>query len=104
VGRIGWPSRGRGDRGRFLGGGHLGERLLDDSGGRLGRGRRLLGRLGRLLRLLGLDVALEALALGLAAHAIGLRVLDARRVALDPDTERAAEIERLLVGEPELAR
>ncbi len=51
----------------------------------------------------GLDVAAESLSVGLAPDAVGLRVLDARRVALDTDPERDAEVERLLVGEAELA-
>jgi hypothetical protein len=48
-------------------------------------------------------VANKSLALGLAAHAVGLGLDHARRVALDPDSERLAEIERLLVGQPELS-
>jgi hypothetical protein len=32
-----------------------------------------------------------------------LGVLDARRVALDPDAEANAEVERLLVGEAQLS-
>jgi hypothetical protein len=101
VGGIGRPSGGRGGgcSRRHL---FLFLRLFSDRGlRRLRRCRRLLRRL---LRLLGLDVALEALALSLAADAVGLGVLDARRVALDADPERAAQIERLLVGEPELSR
>jgi len=48
-------------------------------------------------------VADHSLALRLAADAVGLGVDDARRVALHPDPERVTEIERLLVGEPELS-
>src|SRR5439155_24809013 len=62
----------------------------------------LLGLLGR-LRLLGRRLALEPLAFGLATDAVGLGILDARGVALHPDPERGTKIERLLVGEPELA-
>jgi hypothetical protein len=47
-----------------------------------------------------LDVAPDPQRVSLAASAVGLRVLDARRVALHPDAEVEAQIERLLVGEP----
>jgi hypothetical protein len=50
-----------------------------------------------------LRVTDEAVALGAAAHAVGLRLHHARRVALDPDPERVAEIECLLVGKTELS-
>src|SRR5439155_19857572 len=70
--------RGRRRRRRLLGG----RRLLRDGG--LGLLGRLLGRLRR-CRLLGLDVATESLRIRLAADAVGLGVLDARRVALDAD-------------------
>ncbi len=73
-------------------------------GSRLGRGlhlRRLLG--GGLRRLLlGLLVADQPLALGLAPDAIGLGLDDAGRMTLHPDTEGVTQIQRLLVGEPEL--
>jgi len=46
----------------------------------------------------------EALTLGLAADAVALRLLDARGMRLDPDAEVGAEVEGLLVGEPELFR
>jgi hypothetical protein len=39
---------------------------------------------------------------GLAPHSIGLRLLDARGVALHPDAELFAKIEELFVGEPQL--
>jgi hypothetical protein len=53
---------------------------------------------------LGLDRTTESLLVRLAADAVGLLLLDARGVALDADAERLAEVERLLVGQPELAR
>lgn len=86
-----------GDLGGCLGDrhGHTGD-ILD---GRI-VGRRLLLALRR--RFLRLHVALESFTLGLAAHAISLGVLDARRVCLDPDTEGDTEIKRLFVGESEL--
>ncbi|MFT7647564.1 MAG: hypothetical protein ACI8Y4_002314 [Candidatus Poriferisodalaceae bacterium] len=64
--------------------------------------RLLLG--GRLLlrwscRLFGLFVTNEPLALGLAAHTIGLWLNNTRRVALDANTQRVANVEGLLVGE-----
>jgi hypothetical protein len=93
------PSRRRFSRSGRL----LSRRDLDDRRCRLCRSRRFLG--GRLLRrFFRLGVALQALPLGLAPDAVSLGVLDARRVALDPDPERATQIERLLVGEPELSR
>jgi hypothetical protein len=101
IGRAG--RRGCLGCGRLFGGRSFGDGAGDDGGSRLrSRGRGLLrGLLGGLL---GLDVALQPLALSLAADAVGLGVLDARRVALDPNPERAAQIERLLVGEPEFTR
>src|SRR5205807_624173 len=59
-----------------------------------GRGGCLLGRLLRLLGLFGLDVAAKTVAVSLAPDAVGLRVLDARGVALDPDTQLDAQGER----------
>ena len=65
---------------------------------------RSVARASRYRTVLGrLDVAAEAFTVGLAADAISLRVLDAGRMALDTDPERDAEVERLLIGEPELA-
>jgi hypothetical protein len=89
--------RGCGVNGRGLGG-------LDGSRGSRGVGRGLLGGglLRRRLLLLGLDVATKTVAVGLAADAVGLRVLDARGVALGLDAEISAEIQRFLVGEAEL--
>jgi hypothetical protein len=55
---------------------------------------------GRLLRL---DLTPQAVAVGLATDAVSLRVLDRRRVALDPDAQREAQVERFLVRETELA-
>jgi len=107
----------RGRDGRLAGrGGCRGGRLgLDHRRRRLGRllgggCRRLLLRLrlglalGDLRRLFGLLVSNEALALGLAPHAVALRLLDARGMRLDPDAELGAEVEGLLVGEPERFR
>jgi hypothetical protein len=60
--------------------------------------RRLLGRARRgLAGLLRLDGAAKALAVGLAADAVRLCVLDAGGMALDANSQRVAEIERLLV-------
>ena len=52
--------------------------------------------------LLGLDGATKSLAVGLAPDAVGLGVLDRGRVALDPDAQRHAEVEGLLVRQAEL--
>jgi hypothetical protein len=46
---------------------------------------------------------LQALALSLAANAVGLGLLDAGGVALDSDTHRQAQLEAFLVAEAELA-
>ena len=45
----------------------------------------------------------QPFAFGLAADAVGLRLDDARGVALHPDPQRFAEVERLLVRQPELS-
>ena len=100
-GRGGGGPLGLGGRLRLLhlrcrGRGGLGLGFLGRTGG--------LRRLGRLRGLLGLLVADEAFPLGLAANAVGLRVLDARRVGLHADAEAPAEVERLLVGQSELLR
>src|SRR5439155_11563240 len=71
--------------------------------GRRDRGGRLLGSALRRHGLLRLHLSPQAVAVGLPPHPVGLGVLDARRVALHADPERFAEVERLLVGEPELA-
>jgi hypothetical protein len=86
--------------------------LGDDRDDRSRRGNRfglvvgvaglLGGRLLVCLGLFGLYVASQPLALGLAAGAVGLRLLDARRMTLYADTERDAQIECFLVGQPEL--
>jgi len=70
-----------------------------------GSGPRLLSRgsrLGRLRLRLRRHLASQPLGVGLAADAIGLRVLDRGGVALHPDTQGYAEVQRLFVGEPEL--
>jgi hypothetical protein len=46
----------------------------------------------------------KALGVGEAADAVGLRVLDARGVALDADPQALAEIKGFLVGQPKLSR
>src|SRR5690606_621633 len=72
---------------------------------RCGRCRRLaapgrrLGGLG-LFGLLGAD---QPVALGAAADAVSLRLLDARGVAAHADAELLAQLERLLVREPQLS-
>jgi len=68
------------------------------SGGRLRWRSSTCGSLGSLL-----GGAAKALTLGLAADAISLGVLDARRVALGLDAETDAEVQRLFVAEPELS-
>ena len=106
-GRLG----GRGGASAPRGGGGVGGGAASAAGASGGGGRRRLrpwrprGLLGGLLglgRLLRLDVADEALALGLAADAVGLRVLDARGVRLDADAQDEGEVERLLVRHAEL--
>ena len=96
--RLGGRGRGGGGRSGLRGG----ARRLGGGGRGLLRGLGRLRGLRGLGGLLGLDVADEALALGLAADAIGLRILDARGMGLDPDPQRLAEVERLLVRHPEL--
>ncbi len=106
----GWGGTGRcfgggsGGGGRFRSGLGLGGRLSGLLGrGLLGRhrgGRRLLGRL--LLDGLRLGLADETLPLGLAADAVGLRLHDARGVALDADPQAVAEVDCLFVAEAQL--
>jgi hypothetical protein len=50
-----------------------------------------------------LDRAAQSLAVGLATHPVGLGVLDGGGMALDPDAERHAQVERFLVRQAELA-
>ena len=54
-----------------------------------------------LLGLRWLLVADQTLALSLATHTISLGLNHTRRVALDPNTQRVAEIQALFVGEPQ---
>ena len=82
--------------GRLFGRGGLD--WLDGGGLDVGlRGRRLLDLDHRRRRRLQ-----QAVALCPSPDAVGLGFHDARRVGLDPDTERETEFERLLVGQPEL--
>jgi hypothetical protein len=46
----------------------------------------------------------DAELIGLAPHAVGLRLLDAGGVALHPDAELVTEVKELLVGEPQFLR
>ena len=87
-GRAPAPRRGGGLRRRGLLGG---DRLRLRFGG--GRGRR-----GLRLRL-----ADQAFTLGLTANAVGLRLHDARGVALDADPQTVAEVDCLFVAEAQLA-
>ena len=68
----------------------------------LGRGLLGGGLLGRRSRLFGLHGATKPLAVGLAASAIRLSVLNGRRMALDSHPEGQAEVKGLLVGQAEL--
>ena len=52
---------------------------------------------------LRLDRAAQAVPIGLSADAVGLGVLDRRRVTLDADPELEAQVERFLIAEPELS-
>jgi len=72
---------------------------LSGLGHRLRGLRRGLGRLGWLLRL---DLATEAVGISLAAHSVGLCVLNRGGVALDADAERDGQIDRLFVRHPQL--
>src|SRR5205085_2902531 len=98
-GRRAGPGTWGGEVGGAGGAGALGRRgAVARAGGRRSSGgalgcRRLLGRRG----------TAEALAVGLAPDAVSLGVLDARGMALDPDPQGLAEVERLLVGQAELA-
>ena len=70
-------------------------RRIPGGGGRIGGLGRLLRRGG----LFGLDRAAQTLGIGLTADAVGLRVLDGGRVALDPDPEGKGQLQPLLIGE-----
>src|SRR5581483_11081663 len=59
---------------------------------------------GGLALRLGLGRATKALGVGETAHAVSLRILDARGVALHTDPQTLAEIKGFLVGKPELSR
>ncbi len=109
--RLGDRDDRRGHVGRLGSRGHHGllgididDRLVCRRGRRRCLLRRLRGGLRGLRRLcfLGLLGPDQPVALGPPPHAVGLRLFDARRVALDADAERDREIERLLVGHPEL--
>jgi hypothetical protein len=45
----------------------------------------------------------QAFSVSLTAYPVSLLVLDARRVAFDPDTERYAQVQSFLVGQAELS-
>ena len=53
-------------------------------------------------RLLWLDGAPQSFPVGFAPGAVGLRVLDRRRVALDANPEVDAKVQGFLVGQPQL--
>ena len=72
--------------------------LGDGWRGNARRSARLLRR-DRRHRLFWLDGTDQPIALRLAAHSIGLGLLDGRRVALHANPELNAEIESLFVGE-----
>ncbi len=68
----------------------------------VGRGLGLLGRLGRLLGrsgLFGLHRATKTIGVGLAPDAVGLGVLNGRRVALHPNAQGQGQLKPLFVGE-----
>ncbi len=67
----------------------------------LGRGR-LLGRLFSRGGLFRLHRPAQPLGVRLPADPVGLGILDGGRVALDADAQREAQIQCLLVGQPEL--
>jgi hypothetical protein len=91
---------GRGDFGRGRG-----EVDLGGCVGRLslGLGSASGASLAGLRWFLGLNLAPEPLPIRLAANPVGLLVLDARRMTLDPNTEGYAKVKRFLVGQAELA-
>lgn len=78
---------------------------------RRGRGRGRGGLLRRFalggnllldLGLLGLNRTAQAFGIRLAADPVGLSIFDGRGVALDADSQRDAEVQGLLIGQPEL--
>ena len=79
----------------------LGNRLLDGCGRGDRRGRHRIRR-RRSDFSGGFQRFEQTVALGSAPHTVGLSFDDARRVGLDSDAEREAEIERLLVAQAEL--
>jgi hypothetical protein len=81
---------------RRLGIGWFGGHLLCCS---LLRGRSLLGRCDRLF---GLHRTAKAFSIGLPAGAVGLGVLDGRRMALDSHAQGQAQVKRFFVGQTEL--
>jgi hypothetical protein len=92
--------RSAGPRARGGGGRHRRRRALASRTftGALGRGRGGLGW-GRSLRL---GRTSQAGGVGPPADAVSLGVLDRRGMALDPDPELEAQVERFLVGQPQL--
>ncbi len=104
TGGGGWYAPGAGRRGR---GARAGPALVTRGRGRGGCSRlgctRRGGRGGLGLGLVDDRIAAETFGVGLAPDAIGLGVDDARRVAAHADAQRLAQVERLLVGEPELS-
>jgi hypothetical protein len=94
-------------RGRRLDGGLGGRLRLGGLGlglavGGRGAGLAAGGTALRGLRLGGLLGANQAVALGTPADAVGLRLLDARGVRLDPDAQVLGQIEGFLVRQAEL--
>jgi hypothetical protein len=93
---------GHGESGRGRQGAQGGVRFIEDDADVdnravvLGRPARL--GLDGLCRLFRLRVAPEPFPIRLSADPVGLLVLDARRVALDPYAECHAEVKRFLVG------
>lgn len=89
----------------------LGCFAVSDRGRGVGRGRAGAGsrfrvacvRAGRLIGLDRRDRPAKSVTVRLPADAVGLSVLNRRGVALDADPELDAEVERFLVGQPELS-
>ena len=72
--------------------------LLDTCADREGRGAAVVLGKGHGFHV-RLDGPPEPVGVGLAADAVGLRVLDGGRVALDPDAQGKGQLEPFLVGE-----